>query len=94
MRGWNLIAAVDSNWAIGKKGELLVSIPLDKKHFREITMGGVVVGGRKTMEGLPGGTILQGRKNIILTSKRYILSGVVRYIRNFCRTVTERILQK
>ena len=30
-----LIAAVDSNWAIGNKGELLVSIPQDKKQFQE-----------------------------------------------------------
>ena len=33
-----LIAAVDSNWAIGNKGELLVSIPQDKKQFQELTI--------------------------------------------------------
>lgn len=60
-----LIAAVDSNWAIGNKGELLVSIPQDKKQFQELTMGGVILGGRKTMEGLPGGTTLKGRKNVM-----------------------------
>lgn len=38
-----LIAAVDSNWAIGNKGELLVSIPQDKKQFQELTMGGVIL---------------------------------------------------
>ena len=65
-----LIAAVDSNWAIGNKGELLVSIPQDKKQFQELTMGGVILGGRKTMEGLPGGTTLKGRKNVILTRKQ------------------------
>ena len=64
-----LIAAVDSNWAIGNKGELLVSIPQDKKQFQELTMGGVILGGRKTMEGLPGGTTLKGRKNVILTNR-------------------------
>ena len=65
----NIIAAVDKNWGIGNKGELLVSIPQDMKFFQEITMGGVVLGGRKTMEGLPGGTTLKGRTNVILTRK-------------------------
>lgn len=66
----NLIVAVDKNWGIGNKGDLLVSIPRDKKYFQEMTMGGVVVGGRKTMESLPGGTTLKGRTNIILTRKQ------------------------
>ena len=34
-----LIVAVDKNWAIGRKGDLLVSIPADMKYFRETTMG-------------------------------------------------------
>lgn len=65
----NLIVAVDKNWGIGNKGQLLVSIPQDKKFFKEVTTGGVVLGGRKTMEGLPGGTTLKGRTNMVLTSK-------------------------
>jgi len=32
-----LIAAVDNNWAIGRNGRLLVSIPEDMKLFREET---------------------------------------------------------
>ena len=31
----NLIVAVDNNWAIGSKNELLIRIPNDHKHFRE-----------------------------------------------------------
>ena len=31
----NLIAAVDRNWAIGKEGKLLVSIPADQQLFRQ-----------------------------------------------------------
>lgn len=38
-----LIAAVDKNWAIGNKGQLLVSIPQDQKMFRNETMGKVIV---------------------------------------------------
>ena len=66
----NLIVCVDAGWGIGNKGELLVSIPADKRMFKERTMGGVVLGGRRTMEGLPGGTTLAGRTNMILTHKR------------------------
>ena len=63
----NLIAAVDKNWAIGRKGRLLVSIPNDHKFFREETMGKVVVFGRKTLETFPQGMPLQGRTNIVLS---------------------------
>ena len=50
----NMIVCADSRWGIGKKGELLVRIPADQRMFREHTVGNVVLGGRKTMEGLPG----------------------------------------
>lgn len=66
----NLIVCVDSRWGIGNKGDLLVSIPADKRMFKEMTTGKVVLGGRKTMEGLPGGTTLGGRTNIVLSKKQ------------------------
>ena len=44
------IVAVDSNWAIGNKGQLLVSIPADQKNFRNETIGKTIVYGRKTLE--------------------------------------------
>ncbi len=65
----NIIVAVDENWGIGRKGELLVRIPNDQKFFREETTGKVVVLGRKTMETFPGGRPLKNRKNIILSTK-------------------------
>ena len=61
------IAAVDSNWAIGNKGRLLVSIPNDMKMFRNETTGKVIVLGRKTLETFPNGLPLKNRTNIILT---------------------------
>ena len=64
-----LIAAVDKNWAIGYKDKLLVHIPEDMKRFREITMGKVVVLGRKTLAGFPNGLPLAGRTNIILSTR-------------------------
>lgn len=63
----NLIVAVDSNWAIGSKNELLIRIPNDHKHFREETTGKVVVLGRKTLETFPQGMPLKNRTNIILS---------------------------
>ncbi len=63
------IVAVDSNWAIGNKGQLLVSIPADQKNFRNITMGKTIVYGRKTLETFPQQVVLPGRRNIILSTR-------------------------
>ncbi len=64
-----LIVAVDENWAIGNKGQLLISIPADHKMFRQETLGKVVVLGRKTLETFPQGLPLDNRTNIILSRK-------------------------
>ncbi len=64
----NVIVAVDNNWAIGNKNQLLVRIPNDHKHFREETTGKVVVLGRKTLETFPQGMPLKNRTNIILST--------------------------
>ena len=64
----NLIVAVDENWAIGNKNELLVSIPADHKFFRQETTGKVVVLGRKTLETFPQGLPLKNRTNIIMST--------------------------
>lgn len=63
----NLIAAADENWAIGMNQKLLVRIPEDMKRFRRMTVGTVVVLGRKTMETFPGGQPLKDRTNIVLS---------------------------
>lgn len=66
----NLIAAVDNNWAIGCRNQLLVSIPNDQKMFRQTTTGKVVVLGRKTLETFPQGLPLPNRTNIILSKNK------------------------
>lgn len=74
----NLIVAVDNNWGIGKNGSLLVQIPRDQKMFREMTLGKVVVMGRKTLESLPQKQPLASRTNIILTKdKKYQVKGAI-----------------
>ena len=50
----NIIVAVDKKWGIGNKGKLLVSIPRDKKLFREETTGKVIIMGHNTLLSLPG----------------------------------------
>jgi len=74
----NLIVAVDNNWAIGNRGELLIRIPNDHKHFREETTGKVVVLGRNTLATFPQGLPLQGRTNIVLSkSKDFAVKGAI-----------------
>ena len=79
------IAAVDSHWAIGQKGQLLVTIPQDQKRFRDMTLGKVIVMGRKTLDTLPGGQPLYGRRNVILSrDPEYRVKGA-----DVCHSVEE-----
>jgi dihydrofolate reductase len=64
----NAIVAVDRNWAIGNKGQLLVSIPNDHKMFRQETLEKVIIYGRKTLETFPLSRPLDRRVNIILSA--------------------------
>ena len=60
------IVAVDKNWGIGKKNDLLFSLPADMKYFREKTSGKVVVMGSNTLKSFPNGKPLKNRTNIVL----------------------------
>lgn len=60
------IVVVDKNWGIGKKNDLLFSLPADMKHFRETTSGKVVVMGSNTLLSFPGSKPLKNRSNIVL----------------------------
>lgn len=71
----NLIVAVDLNWGIGHEGKLLVSLREDMKRFKEMTLGHVVVFGRKTLETFPGGKPLPGRTNVVLTHQLDFTAG-------------------
>ena len=63
----NIIVAADRHWAIGKDGRGLVTIPADQQMLMRETAGKVVVMGRKTLEGLPGGQPLGNRVNVVLS---------------------------
>lgn len=72
----NAIVVVDSNWAIGREGQLLFSLPTDMKRFRQLTLGSTVLLGRKTLESFPGGKPLPKRQNVVLTSQDLQAEGV------------------
>lgn len=63
----HLIVAVDEQWGIGRNGELLCRISKDMKRFRAMTMGNVLVLGRKTLESFPNGKPLPDRSHVVLT---------------------------
>lgn len=65
-----IIFAVDKNWSIGYKGDMLVHIPTDLKRFKKKTTGNILVMGRKTLESLPGGKPLPSRESIVLTRNK------------------------
>lgn len=62
----SIIAAVDSNFRIGRNGKLpWKPIPEDMKWFRRRTLGKPIIMGRKTFDSI--GNALPGRTNIVLT---------------------------
>lgn len=63
-----IVVARAKNGVIGRAGELPWHIPSDLKRFKALTMGSVMVMGRKTFESLPG--LLPGRRHIVLTRDR------------------------
>ena len=74
-----LIAAVDRNFAIGKRGSLLFKIPEDLKLFKRLTTGHIVLMGRKTFESL-GCKPLPDRVNIVIsTTKKFDDDGVITF---------------
>ena len=63
-----LVVARASNGVIGKDGGLPWHISADLKRFKALTMGTVLVMGRKTFDSLP--KVLPGRRHIVITRDR------------------------
>jgi dihydrofolate reductase len=71
----SMIVALTNSGVIGKDGELPWHIPLDLKHFKEVTINKTIVMGRKTFESI--GFPLPNRRNIVLSrNKDYHPEGV------------------
>lgn len=61
----SIVVATSINNAIGKNNQLLWHLPADLKFFKNTTMGGPIVMGRKTFQSI--GRALPGRKNVVVT---------------------------
>ena len=61
----SIIVARAANGVIGRGGKLPWHISEDLKRFKRLTMGRVMVMGRKTFDSLPG--VLPGRRHVVLT---------------------------
>lgn len=66
----DMIFAVDRQWNIGYDGDMLFKISDDLKRFKDITMGNVMLMGRKTFVSLPDSKPLPGREHVVLTRDR------------------------
>ena len=60
-----LVVARAVNGVIGRDGKLPWYIPADLKRFKALTMGSMMIMGRRTFDSLPG--LLPGRRHIVLT---------------------------
>ena len=63
-----IVAARALNGVIGRDNRLPWRLPADLKRFKALTMGSVLVMGRRTFDSLPG--LLPGRRHIVLTRNR------------------------
>ena len=67
-----IIAALNNKRVIGKDGKIPWHVSEDLKRFKRITLGHVVLMGRKSYASL--GKPLPGRRNVVLTSRK--IAGV------------------
>jgi len=63
-----IVVARALNGVIGRNGTLPWRISADLKRFKALTMGSVMIMGRRTFDSLPG--LLPGRRHIVLTRDR------------------------
>ena len=61
------IVHADREWGIGKDGDMMFSLPLDMKFFRETTTGHTVAMGGNTLRSFPGQKPLKNRINIVIS---------------------------
>ena len=72
----NLIVATSTNGTIGKNNKIPWNIPDDLRYFKNKTLGGSIIMGRKTFESI--GKPLPKRENIVITSnENYRKKGVI-----------------
>ncbi len=70
----SMIAAVGQRLELGYQNRLLCHLPVDLKHFKEITSGHTVLMGDRTWESLPKKP-LPNRRNIVITLGNMAFEG-------------------
>ena len=70
-----LIVAVYDDWGIGRDGTQPIALSADRKFFREMTKGAMVIAGRRTIADFPGQKPLPGRINVALTRQNIEIPG-------------------
>jgi dihydrofolate reductase len=74
MKPFQAIAAMSENRVIGQAGRIPWHLPEDFKWFKQATMGGILVMGRKTFESI--GRPLPGRDTVILSRSGFTAPGI------------------
>ena len=69
------IVAIYEDWGIGCCGTQPIALSVDRKFFREMTRGAMVIVGRRTVADLPGQKPLPGRMNVVLTRTQQEIPG-------------------
>ena len=69
------IVAVYDDWGIGCCGTQPIALSADRKFFREMTRGAMVIVGRRTIADFPGQKPLPGRVNVALTRNAVEIPG-------------------
>lgn len=73
--GLAMVVAAARDGAIGRRGGMIWHLPGDLRFFKRLTMGGVVVMGRRTWQSLPKGA-LPGRRNVVVSrDKSFVAPG-------------------
>ena len=70
-----LIVAVYDDWGIGAGGTQPIALSADRKFFREMTRGCMVIVGRRTVADFPGQKPLPGRVNVVLSRNAAEIPG-------------------
>ena len=68
MTKFKIIACINQKRVLGNEGKLLYHIGNDLANFKRMTVGNVIIMGRKTFESLPNNEPLKDRVNIIITN--------------------------
>ena len=69
------IVAVYDDWGIGRDGTQPIALSVDRKFFREMTRGAMVIAGRRTVGDFPGQKPLPGRVNIMISGSGVEIPG-------------------